>query len=52
MADNSYNKLWKSEFDNIVSKKDDVQCSSNNQINLQVHGSYKNDEKNNKFQSC
>ena len=39
------NKLWESEFDNIVSKKDKVQDLNINQIKLEVHDSYEKDEK-------
>ena len=41
----SYKKLWESEFDNIVSKKDKVQDLNINQLKLEVHDSYKKDEK-------
>ena len=34
MAYISYNKLWESDFDNIVSKKDKVQDIKINQKNL------------------
>ena len=40
----SYNKLWESEFDNTVSKKDKVPDLTINQIKLEVHDSYKKDE--------
>ena len=45
MAFISYNKLWESEFDNVVSKKDKVQDMKINQLKLQVHDRYKKDEK-------
>ena len=45
MAYKSYNKLWESEFDNIVSKKDKVQDSNINQLKLEVHDTYKKDQK-------
>ena len=45
MAFISSKKLWESEFDNIVSKKDKVQDSHIDQIKLEVHDSYKNDGK-------
>ena len=45
MAYKSYNKLWESEFDNIVSKRDKLQDMIINQLKLQVHGSYKKGEK-------
>ena len=45
MACISYKKFWKSEFDNIVSKKDKVQDMNINQLKLQVHDSYEKDEK-------
>ena len=41
----SYNKLWESEFDGIVSKRDKLQDLIINQLKLQVHDSYKKDEK-------
>ena len=40
-----HNKLSESEFDNIVSKRDKLQDLNINQLNLQVHDSYKKDEK-------
>ena len=45
MAYISYNKLWESEFDCIVSKRDELQDLSNNQVKLEVHVTYKKDEK-------
>ena len=45
MAYISYNKLWKSEFDGIVSKRDKLQDININQLKLQVHDSYKKGEK-------
>ena len=45
MACISYNKLWESEFDGIVSKRDKLQDSNFNQLKLEVHDSYKKDEK-------
>ena len=45
MAYISYNKLWESEFDNIVSKRDKLQDLNINQIKLEVHDTYKKDEK-------
>ena len=45
MAYVGYNKLWESEVDNIVSKKDKVQDLNFNQLKLEVHDIYKNDEK-------
>ena len=44
MAYISFNKLWESEFDNIVSKKNKVQDVNLNQYKLEVHNSYKKDE--------
>ena len=41
MAYISYNKLWESEFDNIVSKRDKLQ----DHLKLQVHDTSKKDEK-------
>ena len=45
MAYISYNKLWESEFDGIVSKRDKLQDSNINQLKLEVHDSYKKAEK-------
>ena len=45
MAYISYNKLWESEFDGIVSKRDKLQDSNNNQLKLEVHDTYKKNEK-------
>ena len=41
----SYNKLWESEFDGIVSKRDKLQDANNSQLKLEVHDTYKKDEK-------
>ena len=41
MAYISYIKLWESEFDNIVSKKDKGQDMNVNQLKFQVHDTYK-----------
>ena len=45
MAYISYNKLWESEFDGIVSKRDKLQDRNINQLKLEVHDTYKKDEK-------
>ena len=45
MAYISYNKLWESEFDNIVSKRDKLQDVNISQLKLEVHDTYKKDEK-------
>ena len=45
MAYISYNKIWESEFNTIVSKPDKIQDININQIKLEVHDSYKKDEK-------
>ena len=45
MAYISYNKLWESEFDNIVSKRDRLQDLNINNLKLEVHETYKKDEK-------
>ena len=45
MAYISYNRLWESEFDGIVSKRDKLQDSNISQLKLEVHDSYKKDEK-------
>ena len=44
MAYISYNKLWVSEFDGIVSKRDKLQDLNINQLKLEVHDTYKKDE--------
>ena len=41
MAYISYNKLSESEFDYIVSKKDNLQGLNNNQLKLELQDSYK-----------
>ena len=45
MAYKSYNRLWESEFEGIVSKRDKLQDSNINQLKLEVHDTYKKDEK-------
>ena len=45
MAFISYIKLWESEFDGIVSKSDKLQDLNINQLKLEVHDTYKKDEK-------
>ena len=45
MAYISYNKLWESEFDGIVSKGDKLQDSNINQLKLKLYDTYKKDEK-------
>ena len=40
-----YNKLWESEFDGIVSKRDKLQDLNINRLKLEVHDTYKKDEK-------
>ena len=45
MAYINYNKPWESEFDSIVSKRDKLQDMNINQLKLEVHDSYKKDEK-------
>ena len=45
MAYISYNKLWESEFDGIVSKRDKLQDLNNNRLKLEIHDTYKKDEK-------
>ena len=41
----SYHKLWESEFDGIVSKREKLQDLNINQLKLEVHDTYKKDEK-------
>ena len=45
MAYISYNKLWESEFDGIVSKRDKLQDANISQLKLEVHDTYKKDER-------
>ena len=45
MAYTSYNKLWESEFDGIVSKRDKLQDLNISQLKLELHDTYKKDEK-------
>ena len=45
MAYISYNKLWESEFDGIISRTDKLQDLNINQLKLEVHDTYKKDEK-------
>ena len=45
MAFKSYNELWESEFDGIVSKRDKLQDLNINQLKLEVLDTYKKDEK-------
>ena len=45
MAYISYNKLWESEFDGIVSRRDKLQDLNINNLKLEVNDSYKKDEK-------
>ena len=45
MAYISYNKLWASEFDGIVSKRDKLQDLNINNLKLEVLDTYKKDEK-------
>ena len=47
MASIFYNKSSKSEFYNVVSKKDKVQDLNINQLKLEVHDTYKKMKKNN-----
>ena len=45
MAYISYNKLWESEFDGIVSKRDKLQDINIKNLKLEIHDTYKTDEK-------
>ena len=45
MAYISYNKLWESELDGIVSKRDKLQDLNINRLKLEIHDTYKKDEK-------
>ena len=37
--------MWESEFDGIVSKRDKLQVLNNNQLKIELHDTYKEDEK-------
>ena len=45
MAYISYNKLWESEFDGILPKRDKLQDAKISQLKLEVYDTYKKDEK-------
>ena len=45
MAYVSYKKLWESEFDGIVSKRNKLQHLKINQLKLELHDTFKKDEK-------
>ena len=45
MAYISYNKLWESEFDGIVSKRDKLQDLNINQLKLEAYDTYKKDQR-------
>ena len=45
MAYISYNKLRESEFDGVVSKRDKLQDANISQLKLEVHDTYKKNEK-------
>ena len=45
MAYISYNKLWESEFDGIVSKRDKLQDANISKLKLEIHDTYKKDER-------
>ena len=45
MAYISYNKVWESEFDGIVSKRDKLQDLDINQLELGIHDAYKKAQK-------
>ena len=45
MAYFSYNKLWESEFDGIVSKRDKLQDANISKLKLEIHDTYKKDER-------
>ena len=45
MAYISYNKLWESEFDGIVSKRDKLQDLKIHNLKLEVNDTYEKDEK-------
>ena len=41
----SYNKLWESEFENIVFKRDKIKDLNLSQLRLELHDTFKKDEK-------
>ena len=45
MAYISYNKLWESDFDGILSIRDKLQDLNINQLKLEVHDTHKKDQK-------
>ena len=45
MAYISYNNLWQSEFDGIVSKRNKLQDANINQLKLEVYDTYEKHEK-------
>ena len=45
MAYISYNKLWESEFNGIVSKRDKLQDLNINNLKLEIRDTYKKDER-------
>ena len=45
----SDNNLWEGEIDGIVSKRDKLQDLNINQLKLEVHDTYKKDEKKQQF---
>ena len=45
MAYIGYIKLWENQFDKVVPRTDKMQDLNINQIKLEVHDSYKKDEK-------
>ena len=45
MAYFRYNKLWESEFDGIVSKRDKLQDLNINQLKLEAHDTFRKGEK-------
>ena len=44
MAYISFNNLWKSEFDRILSIRDEVQVMNINQSKLEVHDTFKKED--------
>ena len=45
MAYITHNKLWESEFDCILSKRDKLQDMNSKELKLEVHKAYRKDEK-------
>ena len=51
MAYKSYIKMWESEFDNFLSKRDNFQDMNINQLQPELHDTYKKVEKTTNFEA-